>query len=69
MDRINHKEGFLRQNNMSNDSELSSFSESSNDDKDIDVMDNQYTQYRIAISLSTTLCHQDIVAARIEDRF
>ena len=35
---------------MSNDSELSDFSESSNDDENIDVMYRQYTPYRIAIS-------------------
>ena len=43
-------EGFLRQNNMSSDSELSDFSESSNDDENIDVLYSQYTLYRIAIS-------------------
>ena len=36
---------------MSSDSELSaSVFESSNDDKDIDVVYSQYTPYRIAIS-------------------
>ena len=67
---MNHKEGFLRQNNMSNDSELSSFSETSNDDKDIDVMSPIHAvSYCNLVVLSTTLRHQDIVAARIEDRF
>ena len=37
---------------MSSDSDLSAFSESSNDDEDIDVMDSQYIPYRIAISRS-----------------
>ena len=35
---------------MLSDSELSAFFESSNDDKDIDVVYSQYTPYRIAIS-------------------
>ena len=35
---------------MSSDSELSAFFESSNDDEDIDVVYNQHTPYRIAIS-------------------
>ena len=35
---------------MSSDSELRASSESSNDDEDIDVVYNQYTPYRIAIS-------------------
>ena len=35
---------------MSHDSELSDFSELSNDDENIDVMYRQYTLYRIAIS-------------------
>ena len=35
---------------MSRNSELSAFFESSNDDKDIDVVYSQYTPYRIAIS-------------------
>ena len=35
---------------MSSDSELSDFSESSNDNEDIDVVYSQYTPYRIAIS-------------------
>ena len=50
VDRINHKEGFLRQNNTSSDSELSDFSESSNDDDNIGVVYSQYTLYHIAIS-------------------
>ena len=50
MDRINHKEGFLRQHNISCDSELSDFSELSNDDEHIDVVYSQYMPYRIAIS-------------------
>ena len=33
---------------MSSDSELSDFSESSNDDEDIDVLYSQYSPYRIA---------------------
>ena len=37
---------------MSSDSELSAFFESSNDNKDIDVVYSQYTPYRIAISQS-----------------
>ena len=45
----NH-EGFWRQNNMSSDSALGDFPESSNDNKDIDVVYSQYTPYRIAIS-------------------
>ena len=44
-----YHEGFLMQNNMSSDSELSDFSESSNDNEDIDVVYSQYTPYRIAI--------------------
>ena len=43
-----YHEGFLMQN-MSSDSELSDFSESSNDNEDIDVVYSQYTPYRIAI--------------------
>ena len=35
---------------MSSDSELSDFSESSKDDKDIDVVYSQYAPYRIGIS-------------------
>ena len=35
---------------MSSDSDFNAFSESSNDDEDIDVMESQYTPYRIAIS-------------------
>ena len=35
---------------MSSDSELSDYSESSNEDEDIDVVYGQYTPYRIAIS-------------------
>ena len=35
---------------MSSDSELSAFFESSNDDKDVDVVYSQYTPYRIAVS-------------------
>ena len=35
---------------MSNVSELSAFSESSNEDGDIDVVHRQYTPYRIVIS-------------------
>ena len=35
---------------MSNDSELSDLSESSNDDEDIDVVYSQYTLYHIVIS-------------------
>ena len=57
---------------MLSDSELSTVFESSNDDEDIDVVYSQYTPYRIAISglvLSTTLRHQDILAARLEDHF
>ena len=38
------------QNNMTSESELGTFFESSNDDEDIDVVFNQYTPYRIAIS-------------------
>ena len=34
---------------MSSNSELCAFFESSNDDKDIDVVYSQYTLYRIAI--------------------
>ena len=56
---------------MSSDSDLSAFSESSNDDEDIDVMDSQYTPYRIAISRS--LVHNTTssghFAARFEDHF
>ena len=44
-----YHEGFLMQNNMSSDSKLSDFSESSNDNEDIDVVYSQYTPYRIAI--------------------
>ena len=57
---------------MSSDSELSDFSESPNDDENIDVMYSQCTPYRIAISsvvLSTPLRHQDSLAARFEDHF
>ena len=35
---------------MSNDSELSAFSESSNGDYDMNIVYSQYTPYRIAIS-------------------
>ena len=35
---------------MSSESKLSAVSESSNDDKDIDVVYSQYTPYRIAMS-------------------
>ena len=34
---------------MLSNSESSAFSESSNDDEDIDVMGSQYTPYRVAI--------------------
>ena len=37
------------QNNMSSDSELSDFSESSNDNEDMDVVYSQYTSYHIVI--------------------
>ena len=37
---------------MLSDSESSAFSESSNDDEDIDVVYSQYMPYRIAISYS-----------------
>ena len=37
------------QKNMSSDSELSDFSESSNDNKDMDVVYSQCTPYHIAI--------------------
>ena len=51
---------------MSSDSELNAFFESSNRDKDIDVVYSQYTPYRTAI---TIIRHQDILAARFEDHF
>ena len=47
VDRID--QGFLRQN-MSNESEFSAFSESSNDYKDTDVVYSQYKPYRIVMS-------------------
>ena len=40
----------IRENNMSSDSVLSDFSESSKDNKDIVVMYSQYTPYHIAVS-------------------
>ena len=43
-------EGFWRQINMSSNSALGDFSESSNDNKDIDVVYSQCTPYGIAIS-------------------
>ena len=73
LDRINHYERFLRQNNMSNDSELSAFFKSSTDDKDIDVVYSQYTPSTVSycnlVVLSTSPRHQDILAARFEDHF
>ena len=51
---------------MSSDSDLSDFSESSNDNEDVDVEYSRYMPYSIAI---TTLRHQDILAARFEDCF
>ena len=60
VDRIDHCEGFLKRNNMSSDSELSAFSESSNDDENTDVSEeekegievvySEHTPRRVAIS-------------------
>ena len=46
----NGQETGMRVYNMSSDSELSNFSEWSNDDENIDVVYSQYTPYCIAIS-------------------
>ena len=51
---------------MSSDSELSAFFESSTDDEDIA---NTRLSYCNLVVLSTTLRHQDILAARFEDHF
>ena len=49
------------------DIELSAFFESSTDDEDIEPI--QAVSYCNLVVLSTTLRHQDILAARFEDHF
>ena len=55
---------------MWSNSELNDFSEFSNDDEDVDVLQPMHAvSYCNLIILSTTLRHQGILATRFEDHF